>query len=507
MAIHSINQYQNDETLLSVPRRLIMFVTFCLAILSASVNLASQRISFVYVCLFPILGIMTVWFGASRQRKYYTPLVWGALFLVSYVLSLSQILVSFDEIPNNGFGGIGVMQFDNERMLDLSLIMTVGLLGIFCATLMFEKLTRNRHCSGTKILYMDSGRAKNLLYWWAGLSFAVEFLMWRLQIGRTGLVHGTHLPFKLVGSLVYIRFFTIPMLGLLFLDYFVRNGEKKLVVQSVFLLLAIGLVGSVTGLSKLPLVLSSLFIVGHFTMFWKYYKKWFRSKLIVVLGGIGVLLIVMIVGILVVTMEQLRTYYYGIGLGTNFEWNGPYEAILQYEGEVDIRDSMSLLTDMILQRTIGIRELLVVFNSTSIDWSWERIWEVIISDDDEKINEITFALYGSVPDASDGKAFGIGYGLWGTLLLGGSYWYIFIGTFIYVLFALAVEELFDRSGIKALALGAAIIMRLQLWGGASISFFWVRLASISVFTYAIVRYVTGRFMVTTVSVFKILEKT
>lgn len=273
--------------------------------------------------------------------------------------------------------------------------------------------------------------------------------MGRLGIGRTGLSHSTVLPFKLAGILVYLKNMVIPFIGFFLVIPTLISGTARRIYLSLALMTIIGLIGSVTFLSRGFLVFVTLPPL-MFLLFLPSQRPSGRRVLIGSLVGFVAVLMLM-----VPLVDAMRVSKYVGADATITE-------IDQAMSQSSPVGALSRTTSLAVRRIIGFKELVAIHSAGPLDPA--APWRVFRGDSDYT-DQLQYDLWGFYQDPSGDTAFGFGFGLWGWLYLGGSNWIVFLGTWLATVLIIFFEELFIRFGVRPLAIFIAVQFGIWIWGG------------------------------------------
>ena len=154
-------------------------------------------------------------------------------------------------------------------------------------------------------------------------------------------------------------------------------------------------------------------------------------------------------------------------------------------GMASIKEALYLMSTLLLTRTEGIRMLLAVVSSSLS--GVQLTWGMFMGD--EGITRmIVKSVFGFLPIGGEGAAYGVTMGIWGFLFMSKSYIVLFIGTMLYTSFALFVEELFRRKGLRAGALFFAVSIGVMIWMNM-VLFFLIRIVAMVVLAYFFIRFI------------------
>lgn len=467
----------------SFSRRILLLFGLIVSAYVMVVFAIDDSLYFFWGVMLAGIGLFSLLIYTKRRRRYYSPLIFTIFYFLGYLLSCCHVLLNKDDISRSGFGAIGSFMFTDSNFLILFLVITAGMGGIMTVTLLAEKIfgCRCRIAAKRKIgSYFLS--KKQLLMWcllWFCFSVCLILLMWHLEIGRTGLVGKTRLPFRLVGFFVYLKGIFIPFCGILLLDICLRGAWKRMASLVLMLLIVIGIFSSLGANSRgafaftvFPAILFLLFTSRRNNL---------SQRLFVRFSVIG-----LIVGCVVMfSVNIVRSFAYA-----NVSWS--------------LTDALNLLTNLksadfdffkmianymrlLTERVGGIRELLAVIGSNVSDIEIPvKMFMGMISAD--IYQSICNSVMGFVPFAGDGLGFGITYGMWGQLFLSKSYLVVYLGTAFLVGIVIFLEEVFLRKGLYSVALFISIFLSFQFWESASM-FLLSRFTVTSLICYLTVLYV------------------
>lgn len=401
------------------------------------------------------IGLLSLWLYSRPDIRYYTPLFFTVFYFIGYLLYLTYILLYKEDIPKTGWNSIGRFKFVDSHFLPFAFVVFSGMAGVFIAFFIARLLFRKRSCALISKDIRPENLSANILciliLAWFIFSVFLVLIMWSLGIGKTGLANETQLPFKLNGMLYFMKKIFIPFCGILFLDICLRLKNKKLASQVVILLLVIGFLGALGGLSRgvfaftiFPPILFLLFTSRKGNLSLKLFCKFS-------LFSVAALVIV------VFLVQLLRN----AGFSGQDVAVTKSVAIIKETGDMDFFKKLSSKLPVIAAgRVGGVWQLMSI--SSSRYKNKEAPVKVFFGD--KALNkEICLSVYGFNPKITKKLAFGTSYGLWGQMFLGKNYYSVFIGTFLITAVIILFEELFVRRGIRSAALFFSILLGFELW--------------------------------------------
>lgn len=400
------------------------------------------------------IGMVLVLFGTSPARCYYSPLIFAMWFHLGCVLSFVDLIVNEALHRAHPNPATAAFAFTDGEMWTALTFMLVGVGAVVATTIVYEKLLA-RGTASLPRTFRDSRVATQAVAGWIVFSLLLSILLIFLQIGRTGLVNKTDLPFHLAGLLSFTRSYVVPSFGLVIVDLLL-NGRHALVLKAMFVgLLVVGLAGSIAALSRGYMGFLVISLSLYFVVNWGRHRFTMRTLAYWILGAVPLLL----VGIFVVNTLREKGF-------SGQELSLP--AVFSYIVESRLTDLGLILTDffnLAVGRIGGLQELLGALSAPHI-WDAGNPWYLFVENEAMMAwlqrSVLGFTTYG---DASVG--FGYSFSLWGSLALSGSLWIVFLGTAAYVVALLAMEEIFFRIELPVVALVMAVNVGFQFWGFAN----------------------------------------
>lgn len=480
------NCHSDGELLQPFVRKGIRVSGILISAYAVGVILVDGSFSFVLGLLFAMIGLGALFFCTKRGRRYYSPLIITGFYILGYMLSFAQVVLNKDNVLRVGFGAIGDFMFTDSSFILFLLVVVAGMGGVLTATLVSERIfTRNRGGEADEINSFNGFSEKRLYKWifvWGIFSLCLMLVMWSLEIGRTGLMGKTQLPFRLVGILLYVKMIFVPFCGTLFLDICLRRGRRRPAILILTLLIIIGAIGSLGATSRGTFVFT-VFPAIVFLLFTSHRNN-LNQKLFVVFSSISVLL----AGVVAFVVEVVRGFVF-----SKMTWNLTNSMSLLKDIELeDVKafEMIQTLLSLMTERIGGARELMAVVAS-NVSGISIPVQMFMGSIDPEMSASITNSVMGFVPYSDETVGFGITFGMWGQLFLSRSYLVVFLGTILLVATIICFEEVFLRKGLRSIALLFAILLGFQFWGSASM-FVLSRFTAITLICYFTAVYVGRR---------------
>ena len=477
--------YKLDTGLVApFPRRLLRIFGVIVVGYVMVVFAIDDSLNFLWSVLFAGIGLFSLVIYTKRRRRYYSPLIFVIFYFLGYLLSFCHVLLNKSDMPRSGYGAIGDFTFTNSEFSIVILVVTAGMSGILTAALIAERIFRRRRGIATRKNIETSFLPKKQLYVWIWLwfcfSICLMLFMWHLEIGRTGMVGKTRLPFRLSGLFVCLKGIFVPFCGILLLDLCLRGERKRLASLVLILLIVIGIVSSLSGTSKggfaftvFPAILFLFFTSQRYNL---------SQRLFVRFSVIG-----LIVGSVVIYLVNIvRNFAYA-----NVSWSltDALNLLINLKvSDFNVYQMIALFVAELTGRVGGIRELMAVISSnvSGIEIPVKMFMGTL-----QRTPEISYTVMGFIPFSSDKLGFGFTYGMWGGLFLSKSYLVVYLGTAFLVGIVICFEEVFFRKGLNSVALLFSILLSFQFWGSATM-FILSRFAVLLLLCYFPVLYVIKR---------------
>lgn len=437
--------------------------------------------------LFAGLGLFSVFFCTHQSRQYFAPLVITIFYLLGYVLTISNVLLSEDEIRDAEFNPLNYVILTDSNVFAVVLVVAAGLGGVLTASVLAERLLvpwrRHRIGVGAPIELRNFSMTEVYTWAWLWLWFAFSagliLLMWYWQVGRTGLVGQTELPFRLAGFLIYFRMIGIPFVGTLLLDVCLRRAWKKAATAVLMMLVIVGALSALGANSRgafaftlLPAIAYLLFTSrrGNMseTLFWKF---------------LAVALITSIPLVFIVSLARDAIFeYQSWDLSSSLRWLTDLGA-----SDFDFLAMLQLFGNLATARIGGLQQLVAVIDAepSDIQFPIQMLMGTITDDDFESLSA---SILGFIPFTDNLVGTGIAFGMWGQLFLSHSYLLVYFGTLLLVGIIICFEEVFFRIGLRSGALLFSMLLAIQFWGSPS-AFSLVRFIYLLLVCYLIAAYV------------------
>lgn len=437
-------------------RRVMLGCAFLAALITGSIGLWQDTFNPMIAIIMGLLGIALTWFAVSPFRRYYTPAVFSIWFNLGFLLSFGELLVNevaHRSHPNPATGGFA---YTDAEMWAAVGWMIPGIAAIVVATMICERFSAGSDRARAYVFISDAALLRAMAIWTiVGVSIALLLIL--LQIGRTGLVNKTDLPFRLGGVLSFSRGYLIPAFGVMLIDLAI-NSRKEGALKYIFAcLLIVGFVGSVSALSRGYLAFLVIAVTLYLTANLGRHRFGIRSVAVWIVVGLPLLLL----GVSIV--NALRE---GGFSGRQLDITSTYA----YVRDTRFSDAGAVLFDVFnlaLGRIGGLQEML---GTLSVPHAWHiaNPWGIFL-DDGVTALWLQKAVLGYEMVSNDIVGFGYSFGLFGTLSLSGAPLIVLIGTALYLIVLMLLEEAFLRIGSPAVALSLAVNVGFQFWGFAHVN--------------------------------------
>ena len=475
---------------------LLSFGWLSAAILTICMVTLSQ-VSFTLSLVFCAIGPLSLHYCTQAGRKFYAPIILTLLYFASYLIPLGILLVNGDDPGGSVMAANSWRELTNVDFTPLCFTVFSGMAGIWVAVFLLERITDQRNKSllrastrdrpvrgpgleeaaGSTDTCRPRARSHQLgrlfkqssivsggnaskqieislwraILFWVGATIPILVLMNILGLGRTGIT-SRELPFKLAGILFYTKSIVIP-----FVAYWIivaAVGSKN--VRSIYLVLAIcvviGFIGGLIFLSR-GFAITMLFVPALYLFLQLADETWVRRLL-----GIFVPVVIITLALGVSLIESMRDIVYSGGTTS-------ITANIQGEELPGLKEGLSKLFVLASIRMTGLRELELVRKSGLEDtYGPVRVF----LGDEEYCSFVMRHIFGFVNPGGD-LAFGVAFGLWGWLFLGGMNIIVFAGTCLLAGLIIGVEEIWSRFDSKPLALFFAYYFALWIWEGSCAS--------------------------------------
>lgn len=449
-------RYAAGSVISSQGRRVMIICGIVAAMLPAFVGLFQDTFSpLIGICIGGI-GIALTAFAVSPTRAYYSPMVFSVWFNLGCVLAFGDLLINEAAHRAHPNPATGAFAYTDGEMWRAIACLGVGVIGIVVATVLSERWISKEVPSQPRML-RDKGVVVRAVLGWTVVGVSIALLLMYFQIGRTGLVNRTELPYHLGGLLSFARGYLIPAIGVLIVDLIV-NGKQGWALKYMFAaLLLVGFLGSVSALSRAYLGFLIIALALYLVVNLGRHRFGVRSLALWIAGGAPLLLI----GIFLV--NTLRESGFA---GHELNLSSTYDFIVQSR-MTDVGLILSDFFNLAVGRIGGLHELLGALSAPHA-WELSNPWRIFL-DDGVTALWLQKTVLGLVMHVDETVGFGYSFGLIGTLSLSGSLLIVFVGTAIYLMALMALEEFFFRIGASAVALSLAVNIGFQCWGFANIT--------------------------------------
>lgn len=420
------------------------------------------------------IGSLLALFSSAPSRCYYTPLVFTLWFHLGCVLSFADLILNEALFRSHPNPATAAFAFTDGEMWLATVYLAAGAAAIVLLTLFAERFIA-RDIPGRARSFRDAGIAANAVVMWTVISLILAVVLIYLQIGRTGLVNKTELPFHLAGVLSFSRSYVVPALGLLIVDL-LMNGRHGLILKAMFgAFFLVGMAGSISALSRGYLGFVVIALSIYFIVNLGRHQVNLRSFVYWVVGAVPLLLLAIFL------VNSLREKGF-----SGHELSLP--SVLSMLMESRLTDLGLIFTDffnLAVGRIGGLQELLGTLSAPHVWDSWNP-W-LLFTENVDAMAWLQRSVLGFMTYSDATVGFGYSYSLWGSLSLGGSLWHVILGTGAYLLALLLMEECFFRLNLSAVALSLAVNVGFQFWGFAN------KTICMNLFGIIAIIYVIGRF--------------
>ena len=450
----------------------------CLCLLIVTLFVNSSLILFLIVTVFIGISLLAIYVVTDRKRRYYFPLVFMLFYIVGYILAFAHILFYRDKLirfSRVGWFPIGSFGFTDKEWFQILMVILFGLAGMLCTVLFHEAIFKRGRVAESRIftiLHRRRSTANLFIALWFLFSITIMFTMLALGIGRHGLAETRQLPFKATGLLLYIRNYIVPFAGFVLMDVFAHSNRKRLRNITIFLLVLFSALNSLLFYSRIHVIMIM------FTVFIYFFLNIGQHGVSMKRMLFYFALTVPAIAVILFAVTKIRSMvYYQTTIGNPL--------VDLTVGMASIKEALYLMSTLLLTRTEGIRMLLAVVSSSLS--GVQLTWGMFMGD--EGITRmIVKSVFGFLPIGGEGAAYGVTMGIWGFLFMSKSYIVLFIGTMLYTSFALFVEELFRRKGLRAGALFFAVSIGVMIWMNM-VLFFLIRIVAMVVLAYFFIRFI------------------
>ena len=426
--------------LFSLISALFFFLSIIIYTNDIVILLASITYLLIYVLsILKISKIPNLTFGMS---------LFIILFGIGHIIKTGYIFFNIDEAKTLSYFTVNQFDFSYSSISTLLFIQSLVLIAAYFCINFFSKFKFDYNY---ELLITGKGRHIILFLIWILLSISIILLLEKYGYGKHGLKPSGNLPNIVGGFLVYFRDFTIPILGLIFLQWnFSLFPKFKWFFIIIYLLIIIMI--TIYGLSRASLIIS---IIPLFLLFLRENN--------ILSSQIKILITFIFSFFLVFSLMNIyrSQFYYGPSL-LNFDFLS-FNIFLSF-------------IETIIKRIEGSSELMAVISSDINNLTDFKNYFFNLSPS----NEVVENVFGFNPQVS-GKAYGVSYGLAGMLFLSGSFLMVFFGT-IFFLSIIFICEIFllNRNYIFA-----SVFITLKL-----ILIVWSNMKAFFIFRYLFIIFFT-----------------
>jgi hypothetical protein len=415
----------------------------------------NDAISFLWAIPLVGFGLAALFITSTKGIKLYAPLIFILYYFFGVLLSFADFYMNSNSRIFANHASLGSFTFTDADMAPMVIASCVGLLSFVAAKLFYERIlisSKPRNVKATE--EMDKQKTKRYVIRWAIiwfiLSCLVIFLMSYLEIGQIGLKTKVELPLKLAGVLVFIKLILIPAFGCLLLNLSFISKNRGAINIILILIVVIALFGALATISR-SYIMNCLLPVVIYLLFFSY-RNSPQKKLFVLVSAISIP--VLVIGVQAIELLRLEGFKSGyLSPSTAVETLGDWQA-------VDINGVLSLSKSLTTEAISGARELMAA-TSSQISDLYAPI--AIFKGDDDYTRNLMLSVFHFVPLVDDTRAAGMGFGLWGGFMLGGSYVFLFIGSFCACMIVCWVERIFLKRNLYLVALFFSIYFSLRVW--------------------------------------------
>lgn len=429
-----------------------------------------------------LIGVMLIYFGTSGNRRHFSPLIWAIWFNAGFMLALVEMLFYEADYRGRATPLTGAFAFTDGEMWQAIGYMVLGSLVVMATSLVCERVL----ASGRRLLptyRLPSARRVLLAIGsWTVLAGGLSILLVVFQIGRTGLVNQTALPFKLAGLLSYSRNFLAPSFAFLILDLVIRSGFRSHAKLMLVSIVGVGFLGTLTALSRGHLAFSLIAIGLYLVTNVGRHGITARSLVQVLPWGV----VALFFGIYHVHL--LRT----AGFGGQTIDIAATASLISENLFGDVGEMLVMFFQIVTTRVGGLQELLGTLSAPHI-WQLDNPWRLFLEDEDA-FSRVQLGVLGFRTYTDEFVSTGIGFSLWGTLVLSGSLAVFATFTSLFFTFVTLIEEVFFRLGAPAVAQTLAVFVGIQVWGFANVSV-TTKMIGITCITYLAAKLFLAKFAV------------
>jgi len=370
------------------------------------------------------------------------------LFGFGHIIKTGYIFSNIYESKTIGYFTVNQFDFSYSSIFVLLFIQSSVLIAAYVCIKFFSKF---RFDYNYEFLTSGKSRHRFLFLIWILSSILIILFLEKYGYGKHGLKPSGNLANFLGGFLVYFRDFTIPILGLIFLQWnFTLFPKFKWFFIIIYLLINIMI--AIYGLSRASILVS---IIPLFLIFLKDNNRLMNQIKILIFFTFSFFIIFSF-------MQIYRSQFYGAYDLLNFNFLSP--------------DMLLPFFEIIIKRIEGSSELMAVISSDINNFTdFKNYFFKLLPS-----NEIIYNVYGFNPQVQ-GKAYGVSFGLAGMLFLSGSYLMVFFGTIFFLSMIFFFEIFFLNKKYVFASIFITTKLTLVIWSNMSM-FFMYRYLFIIFFT-------------------------
>lgn len=374
------------------------------------------------------------------------------LFSIGHVIKTGYIFFNIDEAKTLSY--FTVNQFDFSY-LSISILFFIQSLVLTAAYLCIKFFSKFKFDYNYELF--TSGKSKQIILFliWTLLSVLIILFLEKYGYGKHGLKNSENLPNILGGFLVYFRDLSIPILGLIFLQWNFSLFPK---IKWIFIIIYLSIITMIAiyGLSRASFIIS---IIPLFLLFFR--------KNNTLLNQTKILIIFTFVFFVVFSLMKIyRSQYF-------YEFDSLNYNFLSFNMFLSFFET-------IIKRIEGSSELMAVISSDANNFTNFLNYFFNLMPGNELAQNV-FGFNFQVP----GKSFGLSFGLAGMLFLSGSFLIVFIGTIFFFSIVFFFEIFFLKRNYIFASVFITLKLMLIIWSNMSM-FFIIRYLFIIFFTVLLI---------------------
>ena len=412
--------------------------------ISYTEDISIISISTVYLLIY----ILVIWDISNIPKLTFGMIFFIILFGFGHIIKTGYIFSNIYESKTIGYFTVNQFDFSYSSIFVLLFIQSSVLIAAYVCIKFFSKF---RFDYNYEFLTSGKSRHRFLFLIWILSSILIILFLEKYGYGKHGLKPSGNLANFLGGFLVYFRDFTIPILGLIFLQWnFTLFPKFKWFFIIIYLLINIMI--AIYGLSRASILVS---IIPLFLIFLKDNNRLMNQIKILIFFTFSFFIIFSF-------MQIYRSQFYGAYDLLNFNFLSP--------------DMLLPFFEIIIKRIEGSSELMAVISSDINNFTdFKNYFFKLLPS-----NEIIYNVYGFNPQVQ-GKAYGVSFGLAGMLFLSGSYLMVFFGTIFFLSMIFFFEIFFLNKKYVFASIFITTKLTLVIWSNMSM-FFMYRYLFIIFFT-------------------------